>query len=116
VEPPLDDDGVIRPLTDSARVVQFLRYYAGSLDIDPEQVAVYGASAGASTSLWLGTHDDLADPGNEDPVLRESSRVNAVGALPGSRFSVPWCSHWLRFSGALTYLPWPRRWARPICC
>jgi len=81
IEEPLDDDGVIHQLTDGGRVVQFLRYHASSLNIDPEQVAVYGVSAGASTSLWLGTHDDLADPENEDPVLRESTRVNAVGAL-----------------------------------
>jgi hypothetical protein len=79
--PPFDDVGVIRPLTHSARALQFLRYHFESLNIDPEQVASYGASAGASTSLWLGTHDDLADPDNPDPVLRESTRLKAVGAL-----------------------------------
>ena len=81
LEPPLDPDGVIRPLTESARALQFMRYYANSLNIDPEQVASYGVSAGASTSLWLGTRDDLADPENEDPVLRESTRIKAIGAL-----------------------------------
>jgi hypothetical protein len=81
LEAPLDPDGVIRPLTDSARALQFMRYHADSLNIDPEQVASYGVSAGASTSLWLGTHDDLADPDNEDPVLRQSTRIKAVGAL-----------------------------------
>lgn len=79
--PPFDDVGLIRPLTHSARALQFLRYYADSLNIDPEQVASYGVSAGASTSLWLGTHDDLADPDNPDPVLRESTRIKAAGAL-----------------------------------
>jgi DNA-binding transcriptional ArsR family regulator len=81
LEPPLDEDGVIHSLEDGARALQFIRYYADSLNIDPEQIAVYGVSAGASTSLWLGTHDDLADPDNEDPVLQESSRVNAMAAL-----------------------------------
>lgn len=81
IEPPYDDEGVIKPLTHSARALQFLRYHFESLNIDPEQIASYGVSAGASTSLWLGTHDDLADPDNPDPVLRESTRLNAVGAL-----------------------------------
>ena len=81
IEPPYDDEGVINPLIHSARALQFLRYYADSLNIDPQQVASYGFSAGASTSLWLGTHDDLADPDSPDPVLRESTRLRAVGAL-----------------------------------
>ena len=38
-------------------------------------------SAGAGTSLWLAFHDDLADPSNQDPVLRESSRLVCAGAL-----------------------------------
>lgn len=80
-DPPFDDVGLIGPLIHSARALQFLRYHFESLNIDPEQVASYGTSAGASTSLWLGTHDDLADPGNPDPVLRESSRLKAVAAL-----------------------------------
>lgn len=80
-EPPYDDEGVLKSLTDSARALQFMRYHFESLNIDPLQVAAYGASAGAGTSLWLGTHDDLADPDNADPVLRESTRLNAVGAI-----------------------------------
>jgi hypothetical protein len=81
IKPPFDDIGVIKPLEDSARALQFLRYHYQSLNLDPEQVASYGISAGASTSLWLGTHDDLADPDNADPVLRESTRLKAVAAL-----------------------------------
>jgi len=81
INPPYDDVGVIKPLEDSARALQFLRYHHQSLNLDPEQVASYGISAGASTSLWLGTHDDLADPDNADPVLRESSRLKAAAAL-----------------------------------
>ena len=66
---------------DAARALQFLRYHFQSLNLDPENVALYGGSAGAGASLWLGTHDDMADPDNADPVLRESTRVKAVGAL-----------------------------------
>ena len=73
--------GVLPSLEDAARALQFMRYHFSSLNLDPDNVAAYGASAGAGASLWLGTHDDLADADNEDPVLRESTRLKAVGAL-----------------------------------
>ena len=73
--------GVLTSLEDAARALQFMRYHFASLNIDPERVALYGGSAGAGASLWLGTHDDMADGDNADPVLRESTRVKAVGAL-----------------------------------
>ncbi len=78
---PIDPDGVIRPLTDSARALQFLRHHAATFNIDPIRVATWGSSAGAGTSLWLGTRDDLANPDSVDPVLCHSTRVVAVGAL-----------------------------------
>ena len=40
-----------------------------------------GGSAGAGTSLWIGFKDDMADPSNEDPVLRQSTRVTALIAI-----------------------------------
>ncbi len=73
--------GVLPSLQDTARALQFMRYHFASLNLDPENVAAFGVSAGAGASLWLGTHDDLADPDNEDPILRESTRLKAVGAL-----------------------------------
>jgi BD-FAE len=76
-----NERGVIVSLGDSARALQFMRYHYQSLNLDPENVAVWGRSAGAGTALWLGTHDDMADPFHIDPVLRESTRVKAVGAL-----------------------------------
>lgn len=73
--------GVLSSLRAAARALQFMRYHFESFNLDPEAIALYGESAGAGISLWLGTHDDLADPQNADPVLRESTRVKAVGAL-----------------------------------
>jgi para-nitrobenzyl esterase len=73
--------GVLTALRDTARALQFMRYHFASLNLDPQRVAVFGVSAGAGASLWLGTHDDMADPANADPILRESTRVRAVGAL-----------------------------------
>ena len=66
---------------DAARALQFLRYHAREYNIDPTRVASTGSSAGADISLWLAFHADLADPANTDPVLRQSSRISAAGAL-----------------------------------
>lgn len=63
---------------DCARAIQYARYYATALNIDPNLIALGGSSAGALTSFWLGFHDDLADAGNIDPVLRRSSRAQAL--------------------------------------
>ena len=67
-------------LRDCARAIQFIRFKAGDWNIDKRRIASYGGSAGAGTSLWLAFHDDLADPANADPVLRESSRLVCAGA------------------------------------
>ena len=75
-----DDVGVIKALGDSRRCLQFLRYHAASLNVDPTRVGLYGGSAGAGTSLWLATHDEMRDLSASDPVERMSTRVAAVGA------------------------------------
>ena len=62
-------------LHDCARAVQFLRSKAGEWNIDKTHIAATGGSAGAGSSLWLATRDDLADPNAADPILRQSSRV-----------------------------------------
>jgi acetyl esterase/lipase len=70
-------------LRDAARAIQFLRSKAGELHFDKTRVAAFGGSAGAGTSLWLAFHDDLAAPGAEDPVLRESTRLMAAASSAG---------------------------------
>lgn len=79
----LDDthDGVITSLLDSKRCLQFIRYHAASFNIDPDKVAIFGSSAGAGTSLWIGLNDQMAEPNHADPILRESTRVPAIGAI-----------------------------------
>jgi hypothetical protein len=77
----VDTEGVIKPLSDSRRALQFMRFRAEALNIDPDRIAMYGESAGAGTSLWLAYHDDMADPSSADPVLRQSTRIDAVGAI-----------------------------------
>jgi acetyl esterase/lipase len=67
-------------LGDAARAVQFVRSMAGPWNLDRTRVAAFGESGGASLSLWLAFHDDLADPKSADPVARESTRLIAAGA------------------------------------
>ena len=73
------ENGVMDSLHDSARAVQFLRSKAAEWNLDPDRFGAIGSSAGAGTSLYLASRDDLADPDNEDPVLRESTRLSAIG-------------------------------------
>lgn len=68
-------------LRDCARAIQFVRLHAKEFNIDPARIASWGGSAGAGTSLWLAFHPDLADPTSADPVLRQSSRLVAAGAM-----------------------------------
>jgi len=70
-------------LRDAARALQFVRLNAAKYNLDPKRIASHGGSAGAGTSLWLAVHDDLADPKNSDPMLRQSSRIVAAGCMNG---------------------------------
>jgi acetyl esterase/lipase len=67
------------PMRDGARAVQFLRTKAKEWNLDPRAFAATGGSAGAGISLWIGFHDDLADPASPDPILRQSTRLAVVG-------------------------------------
>jgi arylformamidase len=69
------------PVHDAARAVQFLRSKAAEWKLNPERFAAYGISAGATTSLWLAYHDDLAKKDGSDAVEKLSTRVQAVVAL-----------------------------------
>ncbi|VGO18847.1 CBM96 family carbohydrate-binding protein [Pontiella sulfatireligans] len=64
---------------DMARALQYLRYNASAFEIDKNRIALYGGSAGACSALWLGLHDEMANPNSSDPVERESTRVTCVG-------------------------------------
>lgn len=74
---------------DCARAIQYARYHAKDFNIDPRRVAATGGSAGGMTALWLGFHDDLADPKNADPVLRESTRLRAMAVSSAQTTLVP---------------------------
>ena len=74
---------------DAARAIQYARHHAKEFNIDPKLVAATGGSAGGMTSLWLGFHDDLADPKSADPVLRESTRLKAMAVSSAQTTLVP---------------------------
>jgi len=67
------------PMLDGARTIQFLRSKAKDFGLDPSRFAASGSSAGAGIALWVGFHDDLADPASGDPIARQSSRVRCLG-------------------------------------
>ncbi len=77
------------PHRDGARVVQFLRHKSKEWNITPDRIALVGSSAGANMALWIGLHDDLADPESEDPVARLSSRVSCVVSHGGQTSNDP---------------------------
>ena len=81
----VDGKDVIFPIPqhDGARAVQFLRSKAKDWNIDPKRVACMGGSAGAGISMWIGFHEDLADPKSDDPIKRESTRIQAIGTNGG---------------------------------
>lgn len=81
---------------DGARALQYLRSRAAEWNLDQSRVAVWGGSAGAQISLYLGFHDDLADPKSADPVARESTRVTCVGSANGQATIDPeWMMKWI---------------------
>jgi acetyl esterase len=66
---------------DSARSIQYARLHAKEWNIDPKRVGATGGSAGAGTSLWIGFHDDMADPKSPDPVLQQSTRLSCMAVF-----------------------------------
>jgi len=75
-----ETDGVKKPMSDVRRALQYIKHRSGDFNIDENKIILAGNSAGAGTSLWIALNNDFADPQNNDPVLRESSRVRGVVA------------------------------------
>lgn len=68
---------------DLTTLVQTLRYRAPSLGLNGNAIGAFGNSAGAGAALWLGVHDDVANPNSHDPAKRVSSKIQVVGHLAG---------------------------------
>ncbi len=75
-----DVSNIMGCLNDSKRCLQFIKYHAKDLNIDESRIGLYGGSAGAGTSLWLGMSGDMSNSTSTDPIERKSTRVKAVAA------------------------------------
>ena len=66
---------------DVNRAIRFIRHHAADYAIDPDRIGATGASAGGHLSLMLGAASKGPKPESNDPVERQSSRVNAVACF-----------------------------------
>jgi len=80
LSPTGETEGVKKSMSDVRRALQYIRYRASDFNIDKTKIILAGNSAGAGTSLWIAFNNDFANSQNNDPVLRESTRVKAVVA------------------------------------
>jgi poly(3-hydroxybutyrate) depolymerase len=88
-----DTDGINKSLSDVKEALQFLKHNAADFNIDPANVAMYGVSAGAVSSLWLAYSPDMIDVNAAaDSIAGESTSLVAVGAIEtqGSMDVVRW--------------------------
>lgn len=73
-------EGALRSIKDGQRALQFIRCHSKELRVNPNKVVLFGSSAGASMSLWIGLQNDLANLSSKDPIERISTRVNGIVA------------------------------------
>ena len=72
---------------DCLRAIQFVRSKAKEWNIDATRIGATGGSAGGHLTMFVATHDDLADPNSDDPIARESTRPYCV-AVRGPQTSL----------------------------
>jgi acetyl esterase/lipase len=65
---------------DAQRAVRFVRHHASAYGIDPVRIGGAGGSSGGHLVSLLGVLPGKGDPGDPDPVNRESSRLQCVVA------------------------------------
>tara|TARA_B100001029_G_C15054267_1_gene453112 strand:+ start:1202 stop:2143 length:942 start_codon:yes stop_codon:yes gene_type:complete len=73
-----NEDFLFSSLNDAKRALQFLRFNSKKYNLLKDKVALMGASAGATSSLWIGLQDDMSDKNSPDPILRESTKVSCI--------------------------------------
>lgn len=66
---------------DIHRAVRFVRANAPTWGVDPNKIGIAGGSAGGHLSLMMGAYGAPGPSDAQDPVDRESSRVQAVACL-----------------------------------
>ena len=73
-----NDDFLLSSFNDAKRALQYLKFYSDKYNLLKSKVSLMGASAGATSSLWIGLQDDLSDKKSKDPILRESTKVSCI--------------------------------------
>src|SRR5215831_11920486 len=67
-------------IEDAQRAVRFVRHNSKRFDISPARIGAAGGSSGGHLVSLLGTLTGEGDPDDQDPVNRESARVQCVVA------------------------------------
>ena len=76
---------------DCRRALQFLRSKSEEWRLDKTRVGAFGGSAGAQLCMYLAFHDEMAKPGSDDPVERESTRLTCIATNGGqTTMDVDW--------------------------
>jgi len=68
------------PVEDVQRAVRFVRQNAAKYSINPAYIGGVGGSSGAHLVSLMGTLDGAGDPGDPDPVNRQSARLQCIVA------------------------------------
>lgn len=75
------DATVMEIVADVNRALRFIRLHAAENGIDPTRIGVTGASSGGHLAMMLATCGTSGDPQANDPIDRESSRVQAAAVF-----------------------------------
>ena len=68
-------------VADVRRAVRFIRHHASDYGIDSELLGISGSSSGGYVALMVALHTEGGEAAAEDPVDRESERVQAAGCF-----------------------------------
>lgn len=68
-------------LVDAKRAIRLVRQRAEEWGIDPGQIGVVGWSAGGNLALNLSSNTDKGNPGDSDPIERQSCRPDFAAML-----------------------------------
>jgi acetyl esterase/lipase len=69
------------PVEDAQRAVRWVRQNAARYGIGPDRIGALGASSGGHLVSMLGTLDGRGSAENDDPVEKQSAKVQCVAAL-----------------------------------
>lgn len=76
------------PFDDAQRAIQFIRFYAEQLHIDPTRVAGLGDEAGGNLALYLALQDDLFDQATRN-ALKDGTIEDPREKLPDGPIRLP---------------------------